>query len=774
MSDCGERRGVNGSRWRRRPGNALAILTISAILALPAAAHGAPDPRDGVLVDPPWQGGDAGPRAAAGSQEPAGDHDRPRLLSVPYLPQEELLCGSAAAAMVLRYWGARHDARHFARLVDPERHGIPTRELVAALRDEGWRALPFGASGDDVRDHIEAGRPVIALLEDTPDRYHYVVVVAWIDGKVVFHDPAAGPFQVEPEAGFRRRWVAADGWSLLILPVETPSSGPSSAVPMSSSTGDRAASKDPGDREREPGDREEEPADACTALVRKGVTSARSGGPDAGERQLRAAATACPDRAEPLRELAGLRFRQERWAEAARLARLALALSPDDPYTWRLLATARFLDGDREGALDAWNRREEPRVEAVEIRGVRRTRHPVIADALEVRAEDLLTRDRLERGRRRLAALPTMALTRLRYEAPEDGRSTVVAAVVERPLLPGSPLEVGAAITRSLARREISLELAGPTGGGLVWEPWWRWREGSSGVGLRVALPAPARIGGVWSLRLERTETTVAAPAGTPTRRGTRGDTEASMQPGSQRVAERDPQPHPERHGELREQLGIGVSDWSSGHTRWELRSGWDRWQGRDHHLFLGAGLGRRLRGDRVALKLEGTGWEPLGSRGGPFVQAGGFLAWRSSSAASSPSRWVGDAGLEVIGGDPPRTLWPGAGAGEARRPLLRAHPSLRDGALRADALGRRLLHGTTEYRRRIATFGPVDLIAAGFLDAARVWRPAGFEVDVGTGLRLRLPGQPGSLHVDVARGLRDGATGVSAGWRLAWPGWPR
>ena len=40
-------------------------------------------------------------------------------LSVPFLPQTEALCGGAAAAMVLRYWGEAHaSVDEFAKLVE--------------------------------------------------------------------------------------------------------------------------------------------------------------------------------------------------------------------------------------------------------------------------------------------------------------------------------------------------------------------------------------------------------------------------------------------------------------------------------------------------------------------------------------------------------------------------------------------------------------------------------------------------------------------------------
>ena len=61
-----------------------------------------------------------------------------RLLDVPYLAQTEDLCGGAAVAMVLRYWGERQVyAEDFAALVDRSASGIHTD-----VRPGGMPTLP--------------------------------------------------------------------------------------------------------------------------------------------------------------------------------------------------------------------------------------------------------------------------------------------------------------------------------------------------------------------------------------------------------------------------------------------------------------------------------------------------------------------------------------------------------------------------------------------------------------------------------------------------------
>ena len=74
------------------------------------------------------------------------------LLDVPFISQSELLCGGAAAAMVLRYWGEREiSAESFAGLVDRRAGGIRTDALVADLRRRGWTAEPLDGTREVVR-----------------------------------------------------------------------------------------------------------------------------------------------------------------------------------------------------------------------------------------------------------------------------------------------------------------------------------------------------------------------------------------------------------------------------------------------------------------------------------------------------------------------------------------------------------------------------------------------------------------------------------------------
>src|SRR5688572_8077187 len=97
----------------------------------------------------------AGPLSAQPAPQPLS------LLDVPFISQSEALCGGAAAAMVLRYWGERGiDADSFAHLVDRSAAGIRTIALIGELRARGWNAASMSGSTEEISRELARGRPV--------------------------------------------------------------------------------------------------------------------------------------------------------------------------------------------------------------------------------------------------------------------------------------------------------------------------------------------------------------------------------------------------------------------------------------------------------------------------------------------------------------------------------------------------------------------------------------------------------------------------------------
>lgn len=633
------------------------------------------------------------------------------LLDVPYISQSELLCGGAAAAMVLRYWGERGiAAESFADLVDRSAAGIRTDALVADLRRRGWAAT--GIEGDDeaMRAELARGRPVLALIEDRPSTFHYIVILAWHERGVVFHDPARAPFLVMSTAEFDRRWRAADRWMAVVVPdkkpgvIEEPSeiSNPKSQTP---NPNNRVSLTSP-----------------CDQLIAEGVRQAQSNDLEAAERTL-SSAIGCP---AAMRELAGVRVLQKRWAEAADLASAAVAADERDAYAWKVLGTSRFVQNDRLGALAAWNHVGEPRLDLLRFDGLTRTRHRVVERLVAVEGGDVLTAGRFMRARRRLAGLPSATSTRLEYVPVASGLAELRGVVAERPLVPAGRLSLAAVGLSAAATRELRLTTGSFAGGGeqvsVAWRFWPRRPR------LAVGLDAPAPWGGVWNVHAF-----------------------SERQPFSVPVA-----PPAERTG-----ARLGASDWLTGHLGWSVAAGVDEWAAGERHATLGASLRFVSLDDRVDARIGADAWP---GRAG-FATGQAVVRVRSSTDLLGVV-FVAAAAVQHASRRAPLDLWWAGDTGHVRAALLRAHPVLDEGRLRVDRLGRTLAHGSLEAQRWWVVRGPVRAAAAAFGDTGltshRFEGRAQGDVDVGFGVRLAVTGMPGIFRMDVARGLRDGATAVS------------
>jgi hypothetical protein len=638
------------------------------------------------------------------------------LLDVPFLPQSESLCGGAAAAMVMRYWGAADVyADTFADLVDPAAGGIHAEDLLRALRARGWRAESFRGDPASVQDALRLHRPAIVLIEDRPGRFHYVVIVGWSSGRVVVHDPARAPFRVLDERAFTDAWKQSGFWTLVPDP---PASGTRGANPSRQPSGRSAGVADI-----------VEPV-PCKGMVDEGVRLANSGDVTGARVTLEAAASRCPAYAGPWRELAGLHALAAEWRAAAADARRALERDAGDAHAARILATALYLLDDPEGALDAWNRVGEPVIDLVNIIGLERTRYEIAARAMGLAPKQLLTRASLQAARRRLAELPSTQTSRVAFRPFENGQVQVEAVVLERPLAPLSAAAAGVVALRTVTDRELSGSLSSPSGGGETWTAAWRWWEHRPRLALAFESPAP--FGGIWRISAFD-EKQAYGGAGTV--------------------------------DEGRRRAEFHLSNWTRAGFRWQTGIAIDRWRHLASPAFAMRLQGeQRFKADRGSISAAGESW------------IGGLRTWTIAVRSEWRSRvrnegsvWLVRAGDERAPRTAPLALWSGAGTGQGRDVLLRAHPLLHDGIVRG-VFGPRLTHAGAEWRRWMQPAKkPVRVAPAAFLDAARstgglMRLDDRWQSDIGGGLRFAVPGS-GVLRVDVARGLRDGSSALSIGW---------
>ncbi|HSM62233.1 MAG TPA: papain-like cysteine protease family protein [Longimicrobiales bacterium] len=609
--------------------------------------------------------------AALGAARPAGRGTAPSDsvlgpgTAVPFVAQGPLLCGGAAAAMLERFWGARGVyASDYAHLLRPGEPGIRGTELARVLESRGLDVTVRVGDASVAVETLARGQPVMLLIGSGAATLHYVVLTA-LDGTTAWvHDPNRGPSRPVPWRKLHEAWAETRYWSL----VASPADAPDAPRPRREATGDSTTG---------------------TRLPAGTLSALRTGRTD----------------------------------EARRVAHRLLGGSEADASTgWRLLATARYVDGDRQGALAAWNRVEEPRVDLLEIQGLHHVRFHPVAARMGIEPGTVLTPRAVALARRRVALLPVIRRSRVDYRPEEDGSVTVQAAVVERPRWPFGTLSLASTGLRAVAASEASLVFGPLTGASEQWVLHGQWGPARTAIDLSLSatsslLPGVVSVEGGWMRE----------------RFGTAGA----------------PDQQERRHA------AVTVRDWVAPSLLVGGVVGLERWNGTRTTTSLGLSLAAATSDARAWLGSALRGWASHGPAFGRLELRGGALLPSGSSVEYRAS-----GGATLVSAAAPRLLWPGAGAGRVRAPLLRGHALVEGGAIRGAVFGRGLAHVTVE-RFRYWRFGPVRAGWAAFLDLAGAWSradggAAGPFLDPGVGLRLELDDR--TVDVSMARG--------EEGWR--------
>jgi predicted double-glycine peptidase len=152
-------------------------------------------------------------------------------IDVPFVAQTKDGCGSAAISMVMQYWQGQ-TGQGATDSADPERiqsalysrpaGGIPASKMREYFLAEGYRTFAFQGNWNDLRDHVQAGRPLIVSLKASGPLgpLHYVVITG-IDaerGYVYLNDPAQQKSLRMSREGFESEWNPTHHWTLLAVP----------------------------------------------------------------------------------------------------------------------------------------------------------------------------------------------------------------------------------------------------------------------------------------------------------------------------------------------------------------------------------------------------------------------------------------------------------------------------------------------------------------------------------------------------------------------------
>ena len=151
-------------------------------------------------------------------------------LDVPFVKQTKDGCGAASVAMVMQYWSS-HGTRSFAesasdpdvifrKLYSPEARGIYASKLEGYLQQNEFRTFAISGRWEDLKQHLQKGRPLIVALKPGSGLLHYVVV-AGLDEResvVMLNDPAGRKLLRTDKASFENEWNGTHNWMLLAVP----------------------------------------------------------------------------------------------------------------------------------------------------------------------------------------------------------------------------------------------------------------------------------------------------------------------------------------------------------------------------------------------------------------------------------------------------------------------------------------------------------------------------------------------------------------------------
>ena len=149
-------------------------------------------------------------------------------LDVPFVRQTKDGCGAAVISMVMQYWYHQQSrpsdpARIQKELFSAEAHGTYASDLERYFTGHHFRAFAFTGSWDELRKHLEKGRPLIVALKPSAAEtsLHYVVVTGldWDRNLVLVNDPAQKKLLKEERASFEKKWHATGRWTLLAVPM---------------------------------------------------------------------------------------------------------------------------------------------------------------------------------------------------------------------------------------------------------------------------------------------------------------------------------------------------------------------------------------------------------------------------------------------------------------------------------------------------------------------------------------------------------------------------
>lgn len=145
---------------------------------------------------------------------------RPVIIDmVPFYPQEDYQCGPASLAAVLNYWHVDATPEEIARnIYSRSAGGVLNIEMVFYPQKKGLDAFQYSGGLDDLREKIDAGHPLIVLVDYGWSLFqvnHFMVVIGYNDDGVIVNSGREEKKFI-PRESFLKAWERTKFWTLLI------------------------------------------------------------------------------------------------------------------------------------------------------------------------------------------------------------------------------------------------------------------------------------------------------------------------------------------------------------------------------------------------------------------------------------------------------------------------------------------------------------------------------------------------------------------------------
>jgi ABC-type bacteriocin/lantibiotic exporter with double-glycine peptidase domain len=139
--------------------------------------------------------------------------------NVPFYAQSKNQCGPASLASVLNYYGVAVTPDEIAaEIFSKSAKGTLNLDMLIYPGKKGLNAAQYSGSIEDIRTNINAGKPLIVLVDygfSFYTQHHFMVVIGYTDsGFVVNSDVFQRQFVALEK--FTAAWQKANNWTLLI------------------------------------------------------------------------------------------------------------------------------------------------------------------------------------------------------------------------------------------------------------------------------------------------------------------------------------------------------------------------------------------------------------------------------------------------------------------------------------------------------------------------------------------------------------------------------